>query len=278
MNYFKPVTRCTGKLFRATISVAFFSLFALALSETAAAQGRQSPIDIVLDQTVAAPLPQIVSNYLVSTVTVVHTFDPSASPIVPKEFSTLRVNVPAGSFVTLNGVIYDLLQFHFHTPSEHTVNSRYAPMEIHFVHLKRNACLGDPDALLVIGAGIFYGFENRELNKIFGLPLPVDSTSPALSIANFNLANVLPNLESSWRYPGSLTAPSNVGCNNPAGSVSVQLASDVFPENVSWVVLTKPIFMSRRQIRKFQVLFDAFGNSRPTQLLNGRTVFRDQFN
>ena len=32
---------------------------------------------------------------------------------------------------------YDLLQFHFHTPSEHRVAGRSFPMEIHFVH--RNA-------------------------------------------------------------------------------------------------------------------------------------------
>lgn len=29
---------------------------------------------------------------------------------------------------------YKLLQFHFHTPSEHFVNNTYYPMEVHFVH------------------------------------------------------------------------------------------------------------------------------------------------
>jgi carbonic anhydrase len=205
-----------------------------------------------------------------------HTFDPAANPFVPKEFATLRVNVPIGSSVSINHVVYDLVQFHFHSPSEHTVRGRHAPMEVHFVHLKRGACIGDRDALLVVGARIVAGREHRELDKIFRLELPADATHAALAVAQFDLNRVLPRFDRSWQYAGSLTAPSNVGCNNPAGSVGQQLESEVFPENVSWVVLTPELQMSKRQIRKFQALFDFEGNSRLPQPTDGRTVFRDQ--
>lgn len=251
------------------------ALACLAGSSAALAQSRQSPIDINPLQTVGTPLPTITSRYLKSDVTLVNTFNPAAVPALSAEFATLRVNVPAGSSVTVNSTVYDLVQFHFHTPAEHTILGVHAPMEIHFVHLKRGACLGATDSLLVIGAPIQAGLANAELQKIFGLNLPKDSTAPAQTIAGFNLANVLPLDQRSFRYAGSLTAPSAVGCNNPAGDVTQQLATDVFPENVSWVVRQSPVYMSLTQIRKFQALFSFMGNSRPAKPLLGRTVFRD---
>jgi carbonic anhydrase len=238
---------------------------------------RQSPIDIRPAQTVSAPLAPVMALYQpLADVSVVNTFDPAASPFVPREFATLRVNVPAGSSVVLDGVTYDLLQFHFHSPAEHTVRGRVAPMEMHFVHLRRNACLGDSDALLVIGARIVAGAGHRALDRIFSGPLPADSTEPALPVAGFQLASVLPDLRGSWRYGGSLTAPSSVGCNNPAGTVADQLQTGIFPENVHWIVVPAKVQLSRRQIQAFQALFNFEGNARPTQPLNGRTVLQDR--
>lgn len=242
----------------------------------ATAQDRQSPIDIEPDETVGAPLPDLVTDYRAADVSVVNTFDPAADPFVPKEFATLRVNVPAGSSVRVDQVVYDLVQFHFHTPSEHTLRGRHAPMEVHFVHQKRGACVGDRDALLVVAARIVAGREHRELERIFRLELPRDATAAPLTLARFDVNGVLPRADRSWQYAGSLTAPSNVGCNNPAGSVVQQLESDVFPENVKWVVLSRELQMSTRQIRSFQALFDFEGNSRLPQPSHGRTVFRDR--
>jgi carbonic anhydrase len=45
-----------------------------------------------------------------------------------------QVNLPPGSSITYGGTRYELLQFHFHAPSEHTIDGRHAPMEAHFVH------------------------------------------------------------------------------------------------------------------------------------------------
>jgi carbonic anhydrase len=198
-------------------------------------------------------------------------------PPLEREWATLRANVPPGSYVMVGHQQYNLLQFHFHTPSEHQVNGRAAPMEVHFVHLRDGALPCDADALLVIGAKIVHGARHAELDKIFGLPaLPFDAASAPLTISDFDLTRVLPSLAASWRYPGSLTAPASFApaCSSAEGSVEEQLASGVFPENVQWVVLTRSIEMSREQIRRFRKLFED-GNSRQPQPIGSRQVWRD---
>lgn len=46
---------------------------------------------------------------------------------------TIRVAV-GGSHIELNDLALDLVQFHFHGPSEHRVWGQQYPLEIHFVH------------------------------------------------------------------------------------------------------------------------------------------------
>lgn len=35
---------------------------------------------------------------------------------------------------TIDGKIFNMLQFHFHTPGEHTLDGEYMPLEMHMVH------------------------------------------------------------------------------------------------------------------------------------------------
>lgn len=39
-----------------------------------------------------------------------------------------------GSSTTVDGKVFELKQFHFHTPSEHTIDGEYFPLEMHLVH------------------------------------------------------------------------------------------------------------------------------------------------
>ena len=256
-------------------------VIAMALAAGAFAEGtRQSPININKRDVVEAHHgPKITATYLSNaTLTVVNTFNPNRTPLVEKEWSTLRATPAGSSYVMVGNQQYDLLQFHFHTPSEHKVNGKGAPMEVHFVHLKTGALPCDPDALLVIGAMIQQdSVTHKELSKIFNAQnLPQDSTQPAVTITNFDLNKVLPKLDDSYRYAGSLTAPSTfTNCTAQGGSIDDQLSADIFPENVQWVVLTKKIEMSKAQIKTFRSLFEE-GNSRETQPLNGRTIYRVQ--
>jgi carbonic anhydrase len=56
--------------------------------------------------------------------------------------------VPSTSIeATIDGRVYRLAQFHFHTPSEHRVDGKFAAMEVHFVHQARD----NPNKLAVLG-------------------------------------------------------------------------------------------------------------------------------
>ena len=76
---------------------------------------------------------------------------------------TIQVNVASGSTIVYNGISYDLLQFHFHSPSEHTIDGVAAPMEIHFVHQDPNS-----GTLAVVGVMLTQG-ESRERGVCGGL-------------------------------------------------------------------------------------------------------------
>ena len=70
---------------------------------------------------------------------------------------TIQVTVEEGSTVMINDKTYHLKQFHFHTPSEHTVDGKHSPMEIHLVHQ------ADDESLAVIGV-LTCGDDNRKRN------------------------------------------------------------------------------------------------------------------
>lgn len=70
---------------------------------------------------------------------------------------TVQLNYAPGSSMSIEGQQYDLLQFHFHAPSEHTVDGKAFPMEAHFVHKDSHG------GLAVIGVMIEEGAANAAL-------------------------------------------------------------------------------------------------------------------
>jgi len=53
-----------------------------------------------------------------------------------------------------------LKQFHFHTPSEHTIEKKSYPLEIHFIHKAEDG------KILVVGVMAKLGKAKKELDKI----------------------------------------------------------------------------------------------------------------
>ena len=158
---------------------------------------------------------------------------------------TIVVNVAEGSAISLEGREFSLLQFHFHHPSEHTVEGSAAPIDIHFVHA---AAEGD---LAVIGVFLETGEADPTIQSIWeAIP---SAGEPPGALAALDPRALLPEGGSHYRYPGSLTTP---GCS----------------EIVSWVVMTESIAVSQDQIDAFAALYPM--NARPVQPLNERTIER----
>ncbi len=191
---------------------------------------KQSPIDI--SEVAPANLPPLTFDYQLTT------------PSIINNGHTVQVNYPPTSTLRVGDDEYQLVQFHFHSPSEHTVNGQHHAMELHLVHHHAN------DALAVVGVFLTLGETNPTLEPLWErLPSYAGEERP-LSI-NLDPADLLPRDRRTYRYEGSLTTPP---CS----------------EGVRWLVMRQPIGVSQGQVDKFRTIFPA--NSRPTQPLNERRV------
>lgn len=158
---------------------------------------------------------------------------------------TLQYNYTPGSTLTLNGEVYELLQFHFHAGSEHSIDGTRYPAEVHLVH--KNAASG---ALAVVGVMFTYGAENPTLEYLFN-KLPKKEGEYYRSSKEYNVSGLLPANKSYYTYSGSLTTP-------PCSEI------------VNWFVMANPITASDMQINRMTKLF--YSNARPIQPLNGREI------
>lgn len=150
---------------------------------------------------------------------------------------------PKKSTLKVNGTTYELLQFHYHVPSEHTVMNAFYPLEIHFVH--KNAS----GNLAVVGVLVDKGQENKDFGKIL-TDLPVNDKKDGL-LSNFNVETLMPKNSPTYAYDGSLTTPP---CS----------------EQVQWLLKSKPIHASVAQLKVLSALYD--GNNRPVQPQGNRTI------
>ncbi len=156
---------------------------------------------------------------------------------------TIQFNVDQGSSVILNGKEYQLLQFHYHALSEHKIDGKHYPIEVHFVH-KHN----DTD-FAVLGIMFIEGKENTLFtNYLINFPTSKENFKSDTTI---ELLNLFPKNKSYFNYSGSLTTP-------PCSEV------------VNWYVLKNPVEASKEQIETFSKILA--NNFRPIQPLNYRKV------
>jgi carbonic anhydrase len=157
---------------------------------------------------------------------------------------TIQINYKPGSNIKINNEEYELLQFHFHTPSEHTINNQASAMELHLVH--RNA----RGQLAVVGVMMQKGLANPLIDQIW-MNIPPVGKNNNVKTSSINVDNLLPNNKEYFSYIGSLTTPP---CS----------------ENVKWNVLKTPIQVSEKQIKEFQSVYQI--NARPVQSINNRKI------
>jgi carbonic anhydrase len=194
---------------------------------------RQSPINIQDGNTLAGPAEPVQFNYTPSNGTVVN------------NGHTIQVNVDGDNSITVRGSRYQLIQFHFHTPSEEQVNYKRFAMVAHLVHKNEEG------QLAVVAVLLEQGESNALINKVWTyMPLDVgDSVRMPASLLDMN--DILPKDQRYYQFMGSLTTPP---CT----------------EGVLWMVLKQPVQLSQAQYKLFTQLYPL--NARPLQALNGRPV------
>ncbi len=139
---------------------------------------------------------------------------------------------------------YKLVQFHFHTPSEESIDGKRFPLVAHLVHKNENG------ALAVVAVLFKKGKENAALKQVFAeLPAAAGDKHPLAS--NIDMMATLPSTHAYYAYMGSLTTPP---CS----------------EGVHWQVLKQPSEISGKQLAAFRKLYPM--NARPVQPLNGRII------
>ncbi len=190
----------------------------------------QSPIDLSGAST--SDLPTLGFDY------------PMASDEVQHNGHTVVATPTSAGFATLTGGPYQLLQYHFHTPSEHTIDGESYPIEMHLVHSNEEG------GLAVVGILFEEGDENEVLGTVLDAA-PPSQDSPAGQTTPLNPADLLPAGSEYYAYDGSLTTPP---CS----------------EGVSWHVFSQPSEASADQIA---TMVEYIGHSnRPIQELGAREL------
>lgn len=183
--------------------------------ETCGSGDVQSPVDIG-KSTLQNPTSQVSIDY------------ESSVGSIFNNGHTIEVEIEEGlNILKLGGVEYELVQFHFHTPSEHTLKGRGYDMEMHLVH--------SADGVnSVLGVFLRRGPSSGALAPIFD-SFPDDVTVHHELDGPFDPASFLPGppgARKNYRYSGSLTTPP---CT----------------EGVHWVVLDKPVTVSDEHLAQF---------------------------
>jgi|HubBroStandDraft_6_1064221.scaffolds.fasta_scaffold20153_5 carbonic anhydrase len=163
---------------------------------------------------------------------------------------TIQINVKSGGGITIDGAQYQLVQFHFHKPSEEAIDGKHFDMVAHLVHQDVKG------KLAVVAVLLKSGKENPILQSLWNnLPADEGEEHAPANVA-VNVASLLPANQNYYTFAGSLTTPP---CS----------------EGVTWYVLKSPVQVSPAQIAVFGKLFPM--NARPIQPTNSRQILESGF-
>jgi carbonic anhydrase len=191
----------------------------------------QSPVDI--SKSAEVVMDQIEFRYSSSTIDMIN------------NGHTVQFNYAPGSSIKVGGVSYELVQFHFHAPSENTVSGKTFPMEMHLVHKSKEG------KLAVVGVFFKSGGRSGENDSIDAV-FRTMANRAAHGRGSIDAIDLLPHDRGYYHFMGSLTTPP---CS----------------EGVAWFVMREPIEVMRDQLATFQSIYD--NNARPPQPWNNRIVY-----
>ncbi len=191
---------------------------------------RQSPID--LRDGMKVDLEQIVFDYKPSSFN------------VTDNGHTIQVTVGAGNFITIQNHAFELMQFHFHRPSEERINGKGFEMVVHLVHK-------DPEGKLAVLAVMLERGRAHGMIQTVWNNLPLEKHDTVVPSIVLDVNELLPQRREYFTFMGSLTTPP---CS----------------EGVLWLVLKEPVQASPSQMALFSRLYPL--NARPIQASAGRVV------
>ena len=197
---------------------------------TCANGSRQSPIDI--RSGVKVDLEPIQIDYR-----------PSGFSVVDNGH-TIQVNIEGGNSIEVQGRRYDLLQFHFHRPSEERIDGRQFDMVAHLVHK-------DPEGRLAVIAVLLDRGSAHPLVQTVWNNLPLEKGTEMRVRSGLDMNHLLPADRRYYTYMGSLTTPP---CS----------------EGVLWMVMQQPVPIATDQVNVFSRLYPM--NARPIQSASGRLI------
>ncbi|WP_415325316.1 carbonic anhydrase family protein [Chryseobacterium sp. MMS23-Vi53] len=179
--------------------------------------------------------------------------------VVNNAGENLRVNVSGAdnqnNYITVGGKKYNLVNFHFHYSSEHTIDGKYSTMEIHFVNVASD------NSYAVLGVMVDLGNANTSLQNLFAQS-PTTSNGVNSSNTAFDIASLLPNNTNQYyTYSGSLTTP-NFGSNSALTNGGP----------VTWFVFKNKQQLSTANFNNYKSIYTE-PNFRAIQPLNGRKVY-----
>ena len=197
---------------------------------TCATGTRQSPIDIR-------------SGVRVDLEPIQFDYRPSGFRVIDNGH-TIQVNVGGGNSIEVQGRRYDLVQFHFHRPSEERIDGRQFDMVAHLVHK-------DPEGRLAVVAVLLDRGSAHPLVQTIWNNLPLEKGEEVAAKAALDMNHLLPADRRYFTYMGSLTTPP---CS----------------EGVLWMVMQQPVPIATDQINVFSRLYPM--NARPIQSAAGRLI------
>ncbi len=191
---------------------------------------RQSPIDI--RDGIAVQLDPVQFDYKPSNFRVID------------NGHTVQVNLAPGNSIEVMGRRFELVQFHFHRPSEERINGRQFDMVAHLVHK-------DLEGKLAVVAVLLDRGSVQPIVQMVWNNLPLEKGEELAAKAQIDLNGLLPAERGYFTYMGSLTTPP---CS----------------EGVLWMVMQTPVSISPEQIGIFSRLYPM--NARPIQSASGRLI------
>ncbi len=197
---------------------------------TCASGSRQSPIDIR-------------DGLKVELEPVRFDYRPSAFGVIDNGH-TVQVNLAAGNAIEVGGRRFELLQFHFHRPSEERIDGKQFAMTVHLVHKSADG------RLAVVAVLLERGPAQPTVQTIWN-DLPLEKGEEVAARTLLNPADLLPGERRYFTYMGSLTTPP---CS----------------EGVLWMVLKQPVTLAAEQEAIFARLYPM--NARPVQPLADRLI------